>query len=54
MDEYKQAALDAIEKNRKLIYDIADSIWSHPELSLREHYACDLYCEVLTGKGFKV
>ncbi len=33
---------------------VADAIWEHPELSLKEHYAAALYCEKLRELGFTV
>ncbi len=54
MDKYKQTAVDAIEAKHEMIEAAADNIWSHPELSLCEHYACDMYCELLEKEGFDV
>lgn len=54
MDEYKRTAVDAIENKRELIESIADEIWSHPELSLKEYNSCRVYCEALEKEGFEV
>lgn len=54
MEEYKEIALKAVDAHSKLIRSTADSIWSHPELSLRESYACELYCGILEREGFEL
>ncbi len=54
MDEYKQAAVAAVEAKKDLIISIADDIWAHPELSLCEHHAAEAYCKALTEEGFKL
>ena len=54
MDKEKETAVSAIEKKKDIIYDLADEIWSHPELSLREYNSCKIFCEALTNEGFKV
>ncbi len=54
MDIYKQTAVDAAEAKKDKIYALADDIWSHPELSLKEYHACEAFCKVLEEEGFKV
>lgn len=54
MDEFKEIALKAIDAHKELICSTADSIWSHPELSLKESYACELYCDILSEEGFEL
>lgn len=54
MNNAKQAALAAIEDNKKLITDVADSIWEYAELSLQEVQSAALYCRVLREQGFTV
>ena len=54
MDEYKQTAIAAVEAKQDLIIGIADDIWAHPELSLCEYHAAEVYCKALEEEGFKV
>ena len=54
MDKNKEAAVEAIEKKKDIIYGLADEIWSHPELSLREYNSCGVFCELLEKEGFEV
>ncbi len=54
MDRYKETAIAAVEAAQDRIYALADDIWAHPELSLREHHACEAFCRVLSAEGFKV
>lgn len=54
MDKFRQAAVDAVEAKAALITDIADDIWAHPELSLCEYHAADVYCRALRQEGFEV
>lgn len=54
MNNAKQAALAAIEDNKKLVTDVADSIWEYAELSLQEVQSAALYCRVLREQGFTV
>lgn len=54
MDKFQKIAIDAVENKRELIGNVADEIWSHPELSLKEYNSCDVYCRVLEQEGFNV
>ena len=54
MEEYKAAALAAIDEKAPLITDVADKIWDYAELSLQERRSAALYCAVLRGEGFAV
>ena len=54
MDRYKEMAIAAVEAAHDKIFALADDIWSHPELSLREHHACEVFCRALKAEGFKV
>ena len=54
MDKFGQTAVDAVEAKAALITDIADDIWAHPELSLCEYHAADVYCRALRQEGFEV
>lgn len=54
MQKEKKTAVDAIEKKKRLICDVADQIWEYAELSLQEVKSAALYCEVLEKEGFSV
>ncbi|MBQ7175270.1 MAG: amidohydrolase [Lachnospiraceae bacterium] len=54
MEDQKAFAIREIENKQDLICRVADDIWSHPELSLQEFHACELYCRVLREEGFRV
>ncbi len=50
----KQEALSFIEEKAVFFQSISNAIWDHPELSLKEDYAAELYCEKLKELGFTV
>ena len=50
----KQAALASVEANAALYENLADQIWEHPELSLKEFASAALYCKTLRELGFTV
>ena len=50
----KRAAMEYIDREEKLFTDVSDKIWAHPELSLKEFYAAELYSRVLRENGFEV
>ena len=50
----KQEALSFVEEKAGFFQSISDAIWDHPELSLKEDYAAELYCEKLKELGFAV
>ena len=54
MNTEKKNALSLIEERAALFEGIADQIWDHPELSLKEFRAKELYCEKLRELGFTV
>ncbi len=54
MNEWKEKALSSLDEQAQLFETIADNIWEHPELSLKEHYAASLYCDALRALGFTV
>lgn len=54
MNEYKKAALQAVEEQAGLFTALADQIWDNPELSLKEFKATTLYCNALRKLGFQV
>lgn len=54
MNELKQKALATVDANAQLYNNISDSIWDKPELSLKEHFAADTYCDALEKLGFTV
>ena len=54
MEKEKEIAVNAIENKKDVIYKLADEIWSHPELSLKEYNSCRTFCDVLEKEGFEV
>ncbi|MDR1028918.1 MAG: amidohydrolase [Clostridiales Family XIII bacterium] len=52
--EIKRYMLRWADENRDAFYELADGIWTHPELSMQEHRAADLLCGALEGFGFRV
>lgn len=53
-NENKRAAIEFIEREKKIFTDVSDDIGAHPELSLKEFHAAALYAEVLEKHGFRV
>ena len=54
MEQFKSAALAAIDEKSALITDVADKIWGFAELSLQEEQSAALYEAVLEREGFRV
>ena len=54
MEEQKRAALSFIEQHKDIFTDVADYIWAHPELSLKEFESAAYYEKVLAEGGFTV
>ena len=54
MEEQKKAALSFIEQHKDIFTDVADYIWAHPELSLKEFQSAAYYEKVLAEGGFTV
>lgn len=54
MREMKKAAIESVDSMADFYKNIADKIWENPELSLKEHKAAALYCDVLRELGFQV
>lgn len=54
MRQEKQRAVEAIERKKALISEVADHIWEYAELSLQEERSAALFCEVLEKEGFQV
>ena len=50
----KLEALSVIDRRADFFRDLADEIWDHPELSLKEFRAAALYCRTLRELGFEV
>ena len=50
----KLEALSVIDRRADFFRELADEIWDHPELSLKEFRAADLYCRKLRALGFEV
>lgn len=54
MKEETKQALSRIHDRAGYFESIADEIWEHPELSLKEFKAAELYCKKLRELGFTV
>ena len=54
MNAEKQSALKEIEKSAEKFFDLSDAIWENPELSLKEFFATESYCKLLSELGFTV
>ena len=54
MEEQKKAALSFIEQHKDIFIGVADYIWAHPELSLKEFQSAAYYEKVLEEGGFTV
>ena len=50
----KLEALSVIDRRADFFRDLANEIWDHPELSLKEFRAAALYCRTLRELGFEV
>ncbi len=50
----KQEAIAYLCQNESRYRAIAKSIWEHPELSLKEYFACRTYADALEQAGFAV
>ena len=50
----KLEAFSVIDRQADFFRELADEIWDHPELSLKEFRAADLYCRKLRALGFEV
>ena len=50
----KLEALSVIDRQADFFRELADEIWDHPELSLKEIRAAALYCRKLRALGFEV
>ena len=51
---HKNRILEYIEENSQVFTDVSRKIWAHPELSLKEKYAAELYTSLLKENGFLV
>ncbi len=54
MSADKLEALSVIDRRADFFRELADEIWDHPELSLKEFRAAELYCRTLHELGFEV
>ena len=43
-----------LEERQQRFIDMADQIWSHPEVALMEHFACKLQADDLEANGFTI
>ena len=53
-ENLKKAALASVEENAAMYQQLSDTIWEHPELSLKETASAAVYCEKLRELGFRV
>lgn len=54
IDKIKNLAINEIQNNKNLVFDVAEKIWQYKELSLKEYKSCDLYINILKKAKFKV
>lgn len=54
MEQQKERALAAIDRNKELLCGVSDQLWDHPEVGFHESFAADLFCRTLTDLGFQV
>lgn len=54
LTQEKQAAIEAIEAKKDLVFHVADTIWDYAELSLQEEKSAALYEDILREQGFAV
>lgn len=54
MNREKQEALRYLETHKQIFTGLADEIWSHPELSLKEFHSAGVYEKLLQDHGFTV
>ena len=54
VDELKRVACSAIDDAAQMLHQIADSIFSHPELAFQEHHAHEVLTNFLENSGFSV
>ena len=54
MEDQKRAALSFIEQHKDIFTGVADYVWAHPELSLKEFQCAAYYEKVLEEGGFTV
>lgn len=47
-------AIKAVDQNAKVLTDLANKIWNHPEVAYDEVQACKWTAEVLREQGFEV
>ena len=54
MNTNKKTAIETVDSMADLYKKLSDKIWDEPEISLKEHKAAALYCDVLREHGFDV
>ncbi len=54
MNHSKQLIKEYIDHHAQIFTGVSDEIWSHPELSLKEFHAAEVYVKVLQELGFEV
>ncbi|MDK2821318.1 MAG: hypothetical protein PWP31_1283 [Clostridia bacterium] len=54
MNEIQEKIINTIENLKEDIFQVADSIWEHPEVGNEEFFAVDLLTGILRDKGFEI
>ena len=54
MNDFQKNAIKYIDENAGIFTGVSDTIWAHPELSLKEFESAKLYCDTLRKYGFEV
>ena len=52
--DFKDFVLKYLEKNNDHYIDMAKKLWDHPEVALKEKYACNLIMKRLKEEGFNI
>lgn len=50
----KQDALKKLEEKKDFLFNLSQTIWSHPELQFKEKIAAETYANALEKEGFRV
>lgn len=50
----KQKLYQSVEKNKDILTELSDQIWSFAELSMKEFKSAEYYCELMEEQGFTV
>lgn len=50
----KERLSEILEQRKEEFFSLSREIWSHPELSLSEYHAAEVYVDLLRAEGFRV